>query len=92
MIDAKSSTKYIFEKTKAKSTVVEYPKNIFGKQLQTIAGFTNLGLETQVYYAGLSGFDTHANTQERLLKIYAESMEVFVNDLEKTMLLMMFQS
>ncbi|PQJ76855.1 DUF1501 domain-containing protein [Polaribacter glomeratus] len=86
MIDAKSSAKYILEKTKAKSTVAEYPKNIFGKQLKTIAGFINSGLETQVYYAGLSGFDTHANqanTQERLLKIYAESMEVFVNDLEK---------
>jgi uncharacterized protein (DUF1501 family) len=86
MIDAKSSAKHIFEKTKSKSTTAEYPKNIFGKQLKTIAGFINSGLETQVYYAGLSGFDTHANqanTQERLLKIYAESMEVFVNDLEK---------
>jgi uncharacterized protein (DUF1501 family) len=86
MIDAKSSAKYIFEKTKTKTTSAEYPKNIFGKQLKTIAEFINSGLETQVYYAGLSGFDTHANqaiTQERLLKLYAESMEVFVNDLEK---------
>ena len=86
MIDAKSSAKHIFEKTNTKSTSAEYPKNIFGKQLKTIAGFINSGLETQVYYAGLSGFDTHANqanTQERLLKIYAESMEIFVNDLEK---------
>ena len=86
MIDAKSSAKYIFEKTKANTTTAEYPKNLFGKQLKTIAQFINSGLETQVYYAGLSGFDTHANqanTQERLLKMYAESMEVFVNDLEK---------
>ncbi|MDP5105917.1 MAG: DUF1501 domain-containing protein [Polaribacter sp.] len=86
MIDAKSSAKYIFEKTKTNTTSTAYPKNLFGKQLKTIAQFLNSGLETQVYYAGLSGFDTHANqanTQERLLKLYAESMEVFVNDLEK---------
>jgi uncharacterized protein (DUF1501 family) len=86
MIDAKSSAKHIFEKSKTKNTAAAYPKNIFGKQLKTISQFINSGLETQVYYAGLSGFDTHANqagTQERLLKVYAESMEFFVNDLEK---------
>ena len=86
MIDAKSSAKHIFEKSKTKKTSGEYPKNLFGKQLKTISQFINSGLETQVYYAGLSGFDTHANqtnTQARLLKLYAESMEVFVNDLQK---------
>ena len=86
MIDAKSSAKYIFEKSSTKSTSAEYPENLFGKQLKTIAQFINSGLETQVYYAGLSGFDTHANqtnTQERLLRIYAESLEVFLDDLQK---------
>ncbi|MDN3618336.1 DUF1501 domain-containing protein [Polaribacter undariae] len=86
MIDAKSSAKHIYEKSNTKSTSAEFPKNIFGKQLNTISQFINSGLETQVYYAGLSGFDTHANqagTQERLLKVYAESMEVFINDLQK---------
>jgi len=86
MIDAKSSSKYIYEKTKTQISKQEYPKNLFGKQLKTIGEFINSGLETQVYYAGLSGFDTHANqpnTQERLLQLYAESMEVFVEDLQK---------
>ncbi|WP_405610164.1 DUF1501 domain-containing protein [Polaribacter sp. Asnod1-A03] len=86
MIDAKSSAKHIYEKTKTKSSSAEYPKNLFGKQLKTISQFINSGLETQVYYAGLSGFDTHANqtnTQARLLKLYAESMEVFIDDLQK---------
>lgn len=86
MIDAKSSSKYIYEKTKTQKTKKDYPKNVFGKQLKTISEFINSGLETQVYYAGLSGFDTHANqqnTQARLLQLYAESMEVFVNDLDK---------
>jgi len=86
MIDAKSSAKHIHEKVSTKDTSAEYPKNLFGKQLKTIAQFINSGLETQVYYAGLSGFDTHANqtnTQAKLLKKYAESMEVFVEDLQK---------
>ncbi len=86
MIDAKSSAKYIHEKSNTKSTSAEYPKNIFGKQLKNIAQFINSGLETQVFYAGLSGFDTHANqaaTQEKLLKLYADSIAVFVDDLQK---------
>jgi uncharacterized protein (DUF1501 family) len=85
MIDAKSSSKYIFEKSETKSSRGEYPKNNFGKQLKTISEFITSGLETQVYYAGLNGFDTHANqigTQARLLKTYATCMEVFVDDLE----------
>ncbi|WP_435414194.1 DUF1501 domain-containing protein [Polaribacter aestuariivivens] len=86
MIDAKSSAKYIFEKTKVKTASNNYPKNLFGKQLKTISQFINSGLETQVYYAGLTGFDTHANqqnTQARLLETYAESMAVFVEDLQQ---------
>lgn len=86
MIDAKSSAKYIYEKSNTSTSKASYPKNVFGKQLKTIAEFINSGLETQVYYAALSGFDTHANQsnrQARLLQLYADSMEVFVNDLEK---------
>lgn len=86
MIDAKSSAKYIYEKSNTSTSKANYPKNVFGKQLKTISEFINSGLETQVYYAALSGFDTHANQsnrQARLLKMYADSMEVFVNDLEK---------
>ncbi|PKH49955.1 twin-arginine translocation pathway signal [Tenacibaculum sp. Bg11-29] len=86
MIDAKSSAKHIYEKRKTTTSKAKYPKNVFGKQLKTIGEFINSGLETQVYYAALSGFDTHVNQknkQARLLELYADSMEVFVNDLEK---------
>ena len=61
MINAESSAKYIYEKTKTQKSTQTYPKNVFGKQLKTIAEFINSGLETQVYYAGLNGFDTHVN-------------------------------
>lgn len=86
MIAAKSSSKYIYEKNKVVKASNNYPKNVFGKQLKAISQFINSGLETQVYYAGLTGFDTHVNQenkQARLLETYAESMNVFVEDLQK---------
>ncbi|WP_408029204.1 DUF1501 domain-containing protein [Tenacibaculum xiamenense] len=85
MINAKSSAKYIYEKSSAKSTNKSYPQNVFGKQLKTIADFINSGLDTQIYYAALTGFDTHVNQvnkQSRLLETYAESISCFVDDLK----------
>lgn len=38
-----------------------------------------------MFYSALGGFDTHVNqlgAQNRLLNIYAESIEAFVNDLK----------
>ena len=58
----------------------------FGKQLKTTAQFINSGIESKIYYVSMPGFDTHAgqgNKQKRLLKTYADSMEVFIRDLEK---------
>ncbi len=86
MIAAQSSAKYIYETSKTVSAKKEYPNNKFGKQLKTTAQFINSGLETKVFYASLGGFDTHVNqlnTQKRLLKVYAESIETFVEDLKQ---------
>jgi len=86
MIEAESSAKYIFETSKTYSSKLEYPNNPFAKQLKTTAQFINSGIESKIYYVSMPGFDTHAgqaNKQKRLLKTYAESMEVFVKDLEK---------
>ena len=86
MISAQSSAQYIHEKTKTQSSNQVYPKNIFAKQLKTIAEFVNSGLDTQIYYAGLGGFDTHSNQksrQSKLLQMYAESVDVFVKDIER---------
>lgn len=86
MIAAQSSAKYIFETSKVFSSTKEYPNNKFGKQLKTTAQFINSGLKTKIFYASLGGFDTHVNqqnTQKRLLKMYAESIEAFVEDLKE---------
>lgn len=85
MIAAQSSAKYIYETSKTVSSTLDYPRNAFGKQLKTTAQFINSGIETKVFYASLSGFDTHARqlaTQNRLLSNYADSMKVFVQDLK----------
>ncbi|MCD6543563.1 MAG: DUF1501 domain-containing protein [Flavobacteriaceae bacterium] len=86
MIEAESSAKYIFENSKTYKNKTEYPNTPFGKQLKTTAQFINSNLETKVYFVSMGGFDTHAsqkNKQNRLLKIYSDSMEVFVKDLEQ---------
>ena len=87
VIDAKSSAKYIYEKTKLYNSKAEYPQNSFGKQLKTISEFISSGLETQLYYASLGGFDTHANqvnSQKRLLEVFSTGIHTFINDLKAT--------
>lgn len=86
MIAAKSSAKYIYETSKTYSSTFSYPQNPFGKQLKTTAQFINSGLESQVFYVSMGGFDTHvnqSNRQDKLLQVYAEAIDVFVRDLEK---------
>ena len=85
MVSAKSSAQYIYETSKTSKSVKTYPNNAFAKQLKTTAEFINSGLATKVYYVSMGGFDTHAgqsNRQARLLKTYAQAIDVFVADLE----------
>lgn len=86
-VEAKSSARYIFEKSKTSKSKLQYPQNAFAKQLKTMAEFINSGLSTQIYYTSLGGFDTHANqvnAQDRLLGVYSEAISVFVNDLKQS--------
>ncbi|TYA60175.1 DUF1501 domain-containing protein [Formosa maritima] len=85
MIDTESSAKYIFETSKTIAPSKEYPNHPFSNQLKTTAQFINSGLKTRVFYGSLNGFDTHVNqinTHKRLLKVYADSIEAFVKDLQ----------
>ncbi|NQY07469.1 MAG: DUF1501 domain-containing protein [Flavobacteriaceae bacterium] len=86
MIEAKNSANYIYEKSKVYKSSVSYPQNRFGKQLKTVAEFINSGLETEIYYVSLGGFDTHANqlnTQKRLLEVYDTAIATFIKDLKQ---------
>ena len=86
MIEAKSSAKYIYEKSKTYNSALTYPNNPFGKQLKTTAQFINSRVESKVFYVSMGGFDTHVRQekkQNKLLQTYSEAMEVFVKDLEQ---------
>lgn len=87
LIQTRSSAAYIQEKTKKTGVkTAVYPDTAFGRQLKTVSRFIRSGMNTRVYYVSLSGFDTHAgqnNQQGRQLKIYAEAVSAFVQDLKK---------
>lgn len=86
LIQAEQSAKYIYEASKIYKNAAEYPDNVLSRQLKTISTFINSGLTTSVYYASLGGFDTHAGQiqkQNKLLSLYDNSIEAFVNDLKK---------
>jgi len=64
---------------------VDYPDTRFAASLRLIAQMIAGGLPTRVYYANLSGFDTHAaqrGTHERLLEQLAGGVAAFYADLE----------
>ena len=84
LVEARSSAQYIAEKVKTKRVSREYPKGELSKSLKAIARMIITGVDTQVYYTSLSGFDTHIRQnpqQERLLGQYAEAVHAFVNHL-----------
>ena len=84
LVEARSSAQYVAEKVKAKKVSQEYPKGELSNSLKSIARMIVAGVDTQVYYTSLSGFDTHIRQnpqQERLLSQYAEAVHAFVNHL-----------
>ena len=85
MAETVSNAKYIYEKSNVIRSFQEYPNTEFGKRLKTISELIQSGIRTKVYYASLSGFDTHvrqAGQQERLLTIYSEAVSSLVQDLQ----------
>ena len=86
MVETVNSAAYVQEKVKTYRSRANYPQNPFAANLKTIAELIGAGMETQVYYAAMTGFDTHARqqgVQERLLGIYGDSVKAFVDDLKE---------
>ena len=64
---------------------IEYPNNRLGYGLKLIAQMIAGNLSTKVYYANMTGFDTHAaqrGVHEALLRELAAGVEAFYRDLE----------
>lgn len=82
-----NSAKYLYEKSKIYRSKQTYPNHKFGLDIKEISEMISSGVNAPIYYASLSGFDTHNNQlgrQERLLKMYSETMDIFAKDLKGT--------
>ncbi len=85
MAETVSNASYIYDKSRVVHSTQTYPDTEFAKRLKTISELIQSGIQTKIYYASLSGFDTHvrqAGQQERLLSQYAEAVSSLVNDLK----------
>lgn len=86
LAETASSANYLYEKSKVYQSKVTYPQTDFARSLKTTAELINSGLDTRVYYAALSGFDTHARQQEqqgKLLQDLSDGLGAFVDDLQR---------
>jgi uncharacterized protein (DUF1501 family) len=86
LAETSSSAEFLHTKSKIYKSSSQYPQGELGQRLKTISELIVSRMPTSVYYVSISGFDTHTNqlnAQERLLKNYADSVNVFVNDLKK---------
>jgi uncharacterized protein (DUF1501 family) len=86
MVETEESADYLYSKSKIYNTPTSYPNDGFAKNLKTIAELIIAGASTSVYYASLSGFDTHVNQagqQERNLGRVSDGIEALVADLKQ---------
>lgn len=75
----------VIKSSKVKRTPVEYPNARLSQSLRNIATLIAGGLPTRIYYASMSGFDTHANqsgVQENLLGQFSGALRAFLADLK----------
>jgi len=85
IVEATSSAEYVYKTSKIYKSKVEYPKGNFSNNLKTIAELIISGIDTQVFYVSLGGFDTHINQngkQENLLGELSEGLYSFTEDLK----------
>lgn len=86
-LDAQISSDKI-RKAVAQKSLVTYPGNELGRQLQMVGAMIRAGLKTRVYYVTLGGFDTHSGqggAQGRhgnLLANFSDSIKAFYADLK----------
>lgn len=85
MAETIESAEYVHETSKVYKTNISYPSDAFGRDLKVVSQLINSGVETEIFYVSLDGFDTHANQNGRqgnLLKKYSEGISAFTKDLK----------
>jgi uncharacterized protein (DUF1501 family) len=86
LAETEESADYLYTKSKIYKSTRTYPNEGFAKNLKTIAELIIAGASTSVFYASLSGFDTHVNQagqQEKNLTKVSEGIQALVADLKQ---------
>lgn len=82
-----AASKRLEEALKQSTNVESFPSTQLGQKLQVIARLIRSGLQTNVYYVTLDGFDTHAQqpaAHANLLSQWSEALGAFVNYLSES--------
>ncbi|MDZ4831428.1 MAG: DUF1501 domain-containing protein [Phycisphaerae bacterium] len=82
-LDAQVSSDRI-RRAVARQAMATYPNSGLALQLRTIAAMIRDGMATRVYYASMSGFDTHAGqagSHANLMRQFGDALLAFQNDL-----------
>lgn len=85
LADTKQNAQYLHSKIKTYKSTVSYPASSFGQDLKLVSQLISSDLETNIFYASLSGFDTHArqkNKHAKLLGDFSTSISALVQDLQ----------
>ncbi len=86
MIETQASASYLVEQSNIHRSSTEYPSSAFGKDLKQISELITADTDTRIYYASLTGFDTHANQKNqhaRLLQQFSDGIKAFMDDLKQ---------
>ncbi|TRX49343.1 DUF1501 domain-containing protein [Fulvivirga sp. M361] len=86
LADTKQFARYVYEKSKIYKSAVNYPNSKFGSEMKRMAELIMSGVESQVFYISLTGFDTHArqkNKQQKLLMQYSDALSSLTQDLKQ---------
>lgn len=84
LIETSESIEYLSAQSKKQAGSASYPGTQLGHELKTISQLILSGTKTRVYYASLTGFDTHVNQkgpQNRLMQVLSDAVGAFVADL-----------
>jgi len=85
MSETLSGADYIFQQSKLRPSVTDYPNSEIGKNLKTIASLISSDINTRVYYISLGSFDTHVGQQakqEKLFNDLNDAIKPFTDDLK----------
>lgn len=84
-LDAEVASDQIAKATAKYQSGIDYPQSGLGRDLRFVSQMIAGGMSTRIYYAGMGGFDTHANqnnTHDRLLGDFDSALNAFIKDLK----------